>query len=174
MVFHWSLSDSKSPQVSKILVSILVILNDVVAWMISTRHHISKSSSPFINPLVIVPRAQITIGIIVTFIFHSVFNSLARSRYLSFFYFLSFFILWTDGIAKSKILQVLFFLFWINIRSYPHYFEHVILFNEREQNILFSRADFDTRSCILPGHSSVWGCHLLLILFFIYLFINLK
>ena len=41
--------------------------------------------SPFNNPLVTVPKALITIGIIVTFMFHSFFNSLARLRYLSFF-----------------------------------------------------------------------------------------
>ena len=85
MVFHWSLSNSKSPQVSRILLSILAVLNNVVVWMVSTRSLISKSSSPFNNHLVTVPKASITIGIIVTFMFHSFFNSLAKSRYLSFF-----------------------------------------------------------------------------------------
>ena len=37
MVFHWSLSDSKSLQVSKTLLSILADLNNVVVWMVSTR-----------------------------------------------------------------------------------------------------------------------------------------
>ena len=37
MVFHWSLSDSKSPHVSRTLLSILAILNNVVVWMVSTR-----------------------------------------------------------------------------------------------------------------------------------------
>ena len=85
MVFHWSLSDSKSPQVSRTLLSILAVLNNVVAWMVTTRPSTSKSSSLFSNPLVTVPNAPITIGIIVTCRFHSFFNSLARSRYLSFF-----------------------------------------------------------------------------------------
>ena len=35
--------------------------------------HSSKSSSPFSNPLVTVSKAPITIGIIVTFLFHSFF-----------------------------------------------------------------------------------------------------
>ena len=39
----------------------------------------------FKNPLVIAHKARITIDIIVTFMFHSFLNSLARSRYLSFF-----------------------------------------------------------------------------------------
>ena len=52
MVFHWSLRDSKSPQVSRTLLSILTVLNNAVVWMVSTRPPTSKSSSPFSNPLV--------------------------------------------------------------------------------------------------------------------------
>ena len=37
MVFHWRLSDSKSPQVSRTLLSILAVFNNVVVWMVSTR-----------------------------------------------------------------------------------------------------------------------------------------
>ena len=37
MVFHWSLSDTKSPQVSRILLSILADLNKDVVWMVSNR-----------------------------------------------------------------------------------------------------------------------------------------
>ena len=109
MVYHWSLSDSKSPQVSRTLLSILSVLNNAVVWMVSTRPVISKSSSPFNNPLITVPKAPITIGIIVTFMFHSFFNALARSRYLSFFSHSFSFILWSAGMAKSTILQILFF-----------------------------------------------------------------
>ena len=90
MVFHWSLSDSKSLQVSRTLLSILAVLNNAVVWMVSTRPPNSKSSRPPNNILVTVPNAPITIGIIITFMFHSFFNSQARSRYLSFFsHFLS-------------------------------------------------------------------------------------
>ena len=116
MVFHWSLSDSKSPQVSRTLLRILAVLNNAVVWMVSTRPPTSKSSSPFSNPLVTVPNAPITIGIIVTCRFHSFFNSLARSRYLSFFSHSFSFILFSAGTAKSTIMQVLFFLLII-IRS---------------------------------------------------------
>ena len=42
--------------------------------MVSTRSPTSNSSSPFSNPLVTVPKAPITIGIIVTFMFHSFFQ----------------------------------------------------------------------------------------------------
>ena len=83
--------------------------------MVSTRPPNSKSSRPFNNPLVTVPRAPITIGIIVTFVFHSFFffNSLARSRSLSFFSHSFRFILWLAGTAKSTILQFLFFFFFL-------------------------------------------------------------
>ena len=37
MVFHWSLSEMKSPQVSMTLLSILTDLNNIVVWMVSTR-----------------------------------------------------------------------------------------------------------------------------------------
>ena len=109
MVFPWSLSDSKSPQVSRTLLSILTILSNAVVWIVSTLPPTSKSTRPFNNPLVIVSKASITIGTIVTFMFHSFFNSLARSRYLSFFSHSFSFILWSAGTAKSTILLFLFF-----------------------------------------------------------------
>ena len=84
-VVHWSLSGSKSPQVSRTLLSILVDLNNAVVWMVSARPLISKSSNLSTKLLVTVPSAPITIGITVTFMLHSCFNSQARSRYLSFF-----------------------------------------------------------------------------------------
>ena len=113
MVFHWSLSDSKSPQVSWTLLSILAVLNNVVVWMVSTSPLTSKSSSLFSNPLVPVPNAPITIGITVICIFYSFFNSLARSRYLSFFSHSFSFILRSVGTAKWTILLVLFFFCWL-------------------------------------------------------------
>ena len=110
MVFHWSLSDSKSPQVFRTRLRILAVLSNAVIWIVSTRPSISKSSRPFNNPLVTVPNALIIIGTIVTFMFHSFFNSQARSRYLSFFSLSFRIILWSAGTAKSTFLQILFFL----------------------------------------------------------------
>ena len=112
MVFYWSLGNSKSPQVSRTLLSILAVLNNAVVWMVSTRLPTSKSPSPFNNPLVNVLKAPITIGTIVTFMSYSFFNSLARSRYLFFFSYSFNFILWSAGTAKSTILPVLFSGFW--------------------------------------------------------------
>ena len=116
MVYHWSLSNSKSPQVSRTLLGIQAVLDNAVVWMVSTRPPTSKSSRPFSNHLVTVPNAPITIGIIITCMFHSFFNSLARSRYLSVFSHSFNYIQWLAGTAKSTILQVLFFLLII-IRS---------------------------------------------------------
>ena len=89
IVPHWSLSDSKSPQVSRTLLSILAYLNNAVVWMVSTRPLIFNSSSTFISLLVTVPRVPITISITVTFMFYNFFSSLARFRYSSFFTLLS-------------------------------------------------------------------------------------
>ena len=69
-LFFTEVSDSKSPQVSRILLSILAVLNNALVWMVSIRPPTAKSSSPFSNPLVTVPNAPITIGIIVTCMFH--------------------------------------------------------------------------------------------------------
>ena len=119
IVFHWRLSDSKSPQVSRTIFSILAVFNNAVVWMV-TRLPTSKSSRPFNNPLVTAPKAPITIGIIVTFMFHSFFNPLARSRYLSLFshyyyYYYYFFMSFSHqhqpvvfhcGLTNSKSPQV--------------------------------------------------------------------
>ena len=89
------MSDSKSTRLR-----ILAVLSSAVIWIASTCPPTSKSSRPFNNPLVIVPNATITIGTIVTFMFHSCFNSLARSRCLSFFSLSFIFILWSAGTAN--------------------------------------------------------------------------
>ena len=137
MVFHWCLSDHKSPQVSRTLLSILAVLNNIVVWTVSTRPPTSKSSSPFSNPLVTVPNTPITIGIIVTFMFHSFFNSLARMRYLSLFSHSFSFLLWSAGTAKSTILQIFFFCCWLLL------------------------ADIRWSVCLLKSHRSLCVCHFL-------------
>ena len=50
MISHWG--DSKSLQVNRILLSSLADFNNAVAWMVST-YPISKSSCPFIDPLLL-------------------------------------------------------------------------------------------------------------------------
>ena len=58
MVFHWILSECKSPQVPWTLLSILASLNNAVNWMVSNLPLISKSPSLFSTPLGTVPSAS--------------------------------------------------------------------------------------------------------------------
>ena len=105
MVFHWSLSDSKSPQVSRTLLSILTDLNNALIWMVSTRPLISKSPCPLNNPSVPVPRAPTTICH-----FHVPQLFQFPSKVTVYVLFTSFnFTLWSVETANSTILQVLFF-----------------------------------------------------------------
>ena len=111
MVFHWGLTNCKSSQIPELFSVFWPISSQYPSrvWIVSTRPLISKSSSSCINHLTTVPRAPITIGISITFMVHSFFNSLARFRYLSFFFvFFQFYsvISWT---AKPIIRQILFF-----------------------------------------------------------------
>ena len=76
--------------------------------MVFIRPPTFKSSQPFNNPSVTVPKAPITIGTIDTFIIHSLFNSLSRLKYLSFFSHSFNFIQLSTGTAKNTIWQILF------------------------------------------------------------------
>ena len=115
ILFHWSLSDSMSPEVSRTLLSILAVLNNAVAWMVSTRPLTSKSSSPLNLDSYC---SKSTNQNLYNCHLHlpQFFNSQARSMYLSFFSHSFSFILWSAGTAMSTILQVLFLLL-ISIRS---------------------------------------------------------
>ena len=129
MVFHWSLSDCRSLQVSRTLLGILADFNNAVVWVVSFCLHTAMSSSSFTNLLVNGPSAPITIGITVIFMFHSFFSSLARCRYL--FFFLSCSVVWLDGKVRNLAgsLFWLFFFFTITrpgrlakIRWYHHHY----------------------------------------------------
>ena len=85
MVFHWSLSDNKFPQISRNLLSILTDLKNAVVWMVFICPPIFNSSSPLSNLFGILPSAPTTIGITVHFKFHIFFSSLAWSKYFSIF-----------------------------------------------------------------------------------------
>ena len=69
--------------------------------MVSTRPPTSKSSSPFCNPFVTVPKALITTGIIVTFMFHIFFQFSSK---VEIFIFLFIFIQYYSVVSrKSKV-----------------------------------------------------------------------
>ena len=87
MVTHWSLINSKSPQVYRTFFSILADLNNSVVWMISTLPLISKSSHSCTNPLVTVPSVLITTDITVSSVFHSSSKVLELTSLFAFFPF---------------------------------------------------------------------------------------
>ena len=117
MVFHWRLSD-KSPQVSRTLLSILAVLNNPVVWMDSTRPPTSKSSRPFNDPLVTVPKTPFTICITVTFMFDSIFSSLAKVevRILHFTYLQFYSVVSRDSKVHNFAVSLLLLLLIIIIR----------------------------------------------------------
>ena len=47
MAFHWIMSESKFPQVSRTLLSILADLNNAVIWMFQAHQLLLLSSSTF-------------------------------------------------------------------------------------------------------------------------------
>ena len=106
MVFHSSLSDSKSLQVSRTLLSILAVFNNAVVRMVSTRPPTSKSSRPFNNTLVTAPEAPISIGIIVTFMFHSFFQFSSKVEVLIslFTFFQFYYVVYRDSIIIIIII----------------------------------------------------------------------
>ena len=69
--------------------------------MVSTRPLFSKSSSPCANPLVTVPRAQIIIGITVTFMFHCLFQF--PSKVLVLISLFAFFQFYSEVSRDSKV-----------------------------------------------------------------------
>ena len=64
--------------------------------MVSTRPPTSKSSSPFSNPLVTVTNAPITIGIIVTCMFHSFISSLSSPEAMG----------WEFGDFEKELVEI--------------------------------------------------------------------
>ena len=70
-VFHWSLSDSKSPEVSKTLLSTLANLGNAVVWMVLILFLISNSFSLSSKTFRALSSAPITIHITDSLIFHS-------------------------------------------------------------------------------------------------------
>ena len=122
MVFHWSLRDSKSPQVSRTLLSILSDLNNAVVLIVSICPLISNSSNSLSKPLETVPSSPITIGSTATLMFNSFLSYLTWSKCLSLFSLSLIFTLWSTDMAKSIILQVLFFSFFLFFFSFLFFF----------------------------------------------------
>ena len=114
MVFHWKLSESNSPKVSRTLLSIQADLNNALVCMVSILPLISNSSNPFSKPLGTVPSAPTATDITVSFVFHSFLSSLSRSKYMSLFLLSFTFTLWSAGTAKSVKRHIPSFFFFVN------------------------------------------------------------
>ena len=134
MVSHWSLSNCKFSQVTRLLLSILADLYNAVVWMVSNSH-ICKCFSPLINLLGIVPVASILFGITVTFTFH--ICPLARFRYLSFvsLSFIFFYFLCGSAGRQSSLFNKFsgfFFLQSLGLADGPRLGDPFISQNPRE------------------------------------------
>ena len=145
MVFFWSLSDCKSPQVSRTLLSILADLNNAVVWLLSTFPLISKSSSPFTK-----------------LVFGGGSCSLATYRNLSLFSFSFNLTLGFVGTAKSTIQQVLsFFSFLFNFFFF-FFFLFIITVWPRLGNLYLKIPENRTDSWLFAWsnlnfwHNSLW------------------
>ena len=116
IVFYWSLSHSKLPQVSRTLLDMLADLNKAV---VSARPTISNSSGPLTKPLKTIPRASTIFGIIVILSFNS-FYVLGQgpSTCLTLFVLIFISTLLYGAMAKFTIRQVLLFA---NFRNYYRY-----------------------------------------------------
>ena len=119
MVCHWSLSDRKSPQISRTLLGILADFNNAVVWMVTNSPLISNSSCPGINLLVTVPKALIIIAITVTFMFHGFFSipKQGSGTYLSFRFLSTFFMVSQFSFFSSLLLGLVILLLFARIQS---------------------------------------------------------
>ena len=122
MIYHWTLSDSKSHQVSQTLHSYLANPNNAAFSMVLTRPLISKFSS------LLSDNFQVTIVIVVTFMFHifSVFEQLLII-YPSFYFIFSFFFS-LCGLPDGKVHYSGSFLFFF----WPRLDDQFVYQNPRE------------------------------------------
>ena len=155
--------------------SILADLNNAVGWMVSTCPLISKSSSPCINPLMSVPRGPITLGITITFIFHSLFNSLARFWYLSFFLLSFNLTLYSAGTAKSTIQLVLFLLLLLllllfTLCEFSHYYYYYYYYYQFEH----TKPGSDDSNCFKILLLKTWVDDYLFFVYIIFLSSNIS
>ena len=132
------------------ILSILAVLNNAVFWMVTTSLPTSKFSCPFSNPSVTVPKVPITIGIIVTCMFHSFFNSLTRSRYLSFF---SYSFSGQPGQQSRQYCTFSFLLFFIRSGLLEIRWSVFMSKSNRSLCVLISR----TCAGLCIYHSLVWS-----------------
>ena len=155
MVFHWILSDSKSPQVSRTLLSFLAVFNNAVIWTVSTRPPTSNSSRPVNNPLVTVSKAPITIGTIFTFIFHSFFQSSSKVEVLILlFTFFQFYSVLSRDSKVNNFVKSLFLLIIIK-SGFLAEMRWSVCMSKSHRSLCMSFSRTSARLCIY--HLLVWS-----------------
>ena len=155
MVFHWSSRDCKSTQIFRTLLSILAVLKNTVVWMVSTRPPTFKSSSPFNNPLVTVPKAPIPIGIIVTFMFHSFSIPLQGWGTYPSFHILSVLFCGEEGQQSLQYCKFSFFLLIIIRSGFLAEIRWSVWMSKSHRSLCVSISRTDARLCIY--HLFVWS-----------------
>ena len=100
VIFHWSLSDSKSPQISMTHLSILANLNTAVVLLDTIPALISNPFCLFLSNMWTVPSSLITISITDTFMFHRFFGCPAKIKV--FVYRFAFFFTYCVVCLNSK------------------------------------------------------------------------
>ena len=104
MIFHWSLCDRKSPQLSITFPEILIqTLINAIVWMVSVRPSIFDFSSPLSKALGTIKNSPITIGINVTLIFPNLIQFSSKVQVLVLLSFIS--TQWSIETAKSSLRQ---------------------------------------------------------------------
>ena len=127
MVFHSRLSDSKSLQLCRTLLSIQADRNYALVLLVSTHSSISNSSSPLTKT---VDHSKCPIdSITITFIFCWLFSSLTKFKYWSHFLLSLIFILWSIGTVKSTTQQDLFFFVILGFIIIIFDFTHLRVFH---------------------------------------------
>ena len=127
MVFHWSMSDSKTPHLSRTLLNILANLNNTAVWMVLACPLISNPSSLLSRPLGIFLMRQlklVSLSSSCSIAFLVLWQGPSTSLSFCFLWFL----LWFACTAKSTIQQVLFVLIIITRSGYYYYFIFLVFF----------------------------------------------
>ena len=114
VVFHWSLSDSKSPRIFRTLLSILVDFSSAEVWMVSILPLIFRSSNLFSRFLGLfqVPRLLLVQH---RFLIPLLLCSLINFKYLSGFSPSFTFILWCAGTTKTHEMTFFFLSCKLNL-----------------------------------------------------------
>ena len=121
--------------------------------MVSTRPPTSWSSSSFSNPLVSVPNAPITIGVIVTFMFHYFFQFPSKVEVLILlFTFFQFHSVVSRNSKVDYFASSLFYFFGWLLLSLVFWWSVCMLKSHRSLCVSFSRTD--SRLCIY--HLLIW------------------